>query len=244
MCLYWFQAKDHMLEVDEFSWQLHNNKQCNYYWIFSSYVIHTLIALSLNTLLGWTDQSLDQYPFQLQTLNSQKLFRKPLYRTHIPWSAVLVNFGNGISVPEKIESTSINILWKFFIHIYFILMGHNAHLNTSLFTVLKDYTRVNTFIKIRWIILQPQPLIFTLSNSLICYSFKTVWSDIFLLDFHDSAHIYWEKIHLTSVICQFCGYQIALNQFLSSRNTYIWQFLRNIPTYCRVYTWSVKWQDN
>lgn len=114
-------------------------------------------------------------------------------------------------------------------------MGHNAHLNTSLFTVLKDYTRVNTFIKIRWIILQPQPLIFTLSNSLICYSFKTVWSDIFLLDFHDSAHIYWEKIHLTSVICQFCGYQIALNQFLSSRNTYIWQFLRNIPTYCRVY---------
>lgn len=103
-------------------------------------------------------------------------------------------------------------------------MGHNAHLNTSLFTVLKDYTRVNTFIKIRWIILQPQPLIFTLSNSLICYSFKTVWSDIFLLDFHDSAHIYWEKIHLTSVICQFCGYQIALNQFLSSRNTYIWQF--------------------
>lgn len=233
-----------MLEVDEFSWQLHNNKQCNYYWIFSSYVIHTLIALSLNTLLGWTDQSLDQYPFQLQTLNSQKLFRKPLYRTHIPWSAVLVNFGNGISVPEKIESTSINILWKFFIHIYFILMGHNAHLNTSLFTVLKDYTRVNTFIKIRWIILQPQPLIFTLSNSLICYSFKTVWSDIFLLDFHDSAHIYWEKIHLTSVICQFCGYQIALNQFLSSRNTYIWRFLRNIPTYCRVYSWSVKWQDN
>lgn len=120
-----------MLEVDGFSWQLHNNKQCNYYWIFSSYVIHTLIALSLNTLLGWTDQSLDQYPFQLQTLNSQKLFRKPLYRTHIPWSAVLVNFGNGISVPEKIESTSINILWKFFIHIYFILMGHNAHLNST-----------------------------------------------------------------------------------------------------------------